>query len=589
MIPVRRVLPWLLAVSFAAFSFWPARDSIPGFGGDPLFNLWTLEVVRHDLATFTSPWRAPLYGGHPLGIAFSENQLFAALLFWPIRALTGNGAAAMGIEAMALSLLAVACTAGWLRAVGVRSLAVWGGLLFAGCGWLQSQYAHYQNLCVFVLPLALWAWTAYARDPRPARLFACVAAFAWIAGWNLYFLVFADLCLAVLAIRARRPAALALTLALQAAFLFPYAAVSRQIGGYGAIETYGATLRSLFGSTARPRLIAPSFDVPVESAGYLGAVWLVCMALSTRRRESRPWLLAAGLAFWAALGRGYGLFDVLAIAPPVGALRASGRAQVLVILFSLPAALGWLETLRPGAAAGALALVVLDLLPAGRPQRVRVDPGLWGAPTGLARELSRSADPVLALPDADERFMLQATQSWTPYYGGHSGRAPAGEVLLQTLAEEGRLHDAVLLSRARRVVALTAETTDALRRVPLPERGCFDALDDRRACLFEAPVDDASRLQLATGLRREISPAAGWPTTDFFAVRSGVLELRDLDRCRLRRTLRIFGWPALSTALALPRFGRVRYETGDRVLRVEARQRIYRLPGFTADFSVACD
>src|SRR6202171_6312783 len=137
---VRRLVPSILAVAFAVWSYRPTVDSILGWGGDPLFNAWTFEVVWHNLAARDPLWQAPLFAGSPLGLAFSENQVIAALVFWPFRALGGSdGAFALGAGAVLSSLLAFACTAGWLRALGLRALAEWGGLLFAGCGWLQRQ------------------------------------------------------------------------------------------------------------------------------------------------------------------------------------------------------------------------------------------------------------------------------------------------------------------------------------------------------------------------------------------------------------------------------------------------------------------
>jgi len=586
---VRRLAPWLLAAIFAAWSYWPSVESIPGWGGDPLFNLWTFEVVWHNLASGGSPFRAPLFGGSPLGIAFSENQIIPALLSWPVRAVTGNGAVALGVVAMVLALLAVACTAGWLRTAGVRALAPWGGLLFAGCGWLQSQYAHFQNLCAFVLPLALWAWAAYARDPRPLRLVACALAFGWIAGWNLYFLVFADVCLLVLAFRARRPLVVVLALAVQAPFLVPYLEVGRVLGGFDAQQSYGAGLRSLLGSALRPRLVMPSFELGIEPAGYLGLVWLCSMALSLRRRESRPWLLAATLAFWAALGRGHGLYDLLALLPPVSALRAAGRAQVLVVLFSLPAVLGWLQTLPLSRAASVLALAVVDLLPAHRPLRVPVDPRLWGPKTSLARELSRSADPLLVAPGVDQRFMLLATQSWTPYYSGLSGRIPAGEELVDALQRSQRYEEAIELTRARRVLALTPQSAGELRKLSrLRPGGCFESLGLPEACLFDVIASDLPPLRLDRNTRREESRPAGWPTNDFIATRSGVLDAREVDRCHVRRTTRLLGLP-LHRSLPLPIPGRARYAAGDAVLHIEARQAIFRARWATAEFELVCE
>src|SRR5207237_10196368 len=111
----------------------------------------------------------------------------------------------------------------------------------------------------------------------------------------------------------------------------------------------------------------PSFEVDVESAGYLSPVWLALMAASLRRPESRPWLAAAAIAFWVALGRGYGLFDALAAFPGPSALRATGRAQILVFLFSLPPLLGWLDSLPRWRAPAAISLALIHVLPAWRP------------------------------------------------------------------------------------------------------------------------------------------------------------------------------------------------------------------------------
>src|SRR2546428_94210 len=352
--------------------------------------------------------------------------------------------------------------------------------------------------------------------PRPARLGACALAFGWIAGWNLYFLVFADLCLLVLAARAKRPLVLALALAVQAPFLVPYAQVARSMGGYAALLSSGAGLRSLFGSAFRPRLLLPSFEVDVESAGYLGPVWLALMAASLRRQESRPWLAAAAIAFWAALGRGYGLFDALAAFPGPSALRSTGRAQILVFLFSLPAVLGWLESLPRWRAPAAISLALIDLIPASRPQRTAVDPALWGPPSELSRELSRPASPPLVVPEAHERFMLDATQSWTPYFGGVSGRAPAGETLLSALERREQFPEALELTRPMRVLALTPAAAEKLGALPpLQPRGWFRHPALGTPCLFDVVPMDLPALRLDRDTRKEDSRAAGWAAADF--------------------------------------------------------------------------
>ncbi len=595
---MRRLLPTALAAAFA-LSFWFQHAFIPA-EGDSAFSLWSFEVVWHHFATlgawqmFSRPfWQAPLFGNAPLGLAFSENQLYSALLLWPVRAASGSGAVALGAGAVAWVFLAYLCAAGWLRALGFRRLCFWGALLFEMCGWLQSQHPRYQAICIFLLPLALWAWTAFTSRPDVPRLALCAFLFGWIGGWNLYFQVFANLCLCVLVglslwrgqiSVARLGALLALVAAVEWPIAAKYLELASITGGYQTASTYGAIWASLLG--AAHRTLLPSLEVPVESAGYVGVVWLALMALSIRRPEARPWLLAAAVAFWAALGMGYGLFELLSLFPGVGALRAAGRALILVMLFSLPAVMTVLEALRPRALALALAASVVELIPVPQRPAGRVDPALWGPPSALSQELAKASDPVLVLPAADATFMLYATQSWTPYFGGYSSRAPAGEELLETVTVRrpwgsGSLDAALDLTRPQRVLALTPALAAQLRASPrLKLRGCYRHLEGAEPCLFEAKPFSGPTLQLDRDASWETSAGGPWPAADLRATAAGALDALEVDRCKLRRTTQLPHLPALGHDLHLQGSAilGVRFAAGERILHHEARQVIFRLP-----------
>ncbi len=610
------VLPTALAVAFALLCFWPPRDAVFGWGGDPLFNLWTLELVWHRLATLgplqmfsRAFWQAPLFGDAPLGLALSENQLYAALLLWPLRALSGNGAFALGVGAAASVIAAHFCAASWLRVTGVVALRFWGGLFFAACGWLQTEYAHYQNLCIFLLPLALRAFAAFEARPTAARLVLCALAFGWIGGWNLYFQLFANACLAVLIFRARRrielprlATLLLLALAVQWPIAGKYLELGKLLGGYRVLITYGASFRSLI-ATDRPRLLVPALQAAGAQAGYLGFVWLGLVVFSFSRRAARPWLLACAVAFWVSLGYGAGLFDLLSLLPGVSGLRAIGRAQVLVMLFSLPAVLGTLETLKPPRALLLVCLALIELTPGQLPLRVHVDPALFGAPTPLTRALAEAEDPVLVLPDADARAMVWLLPGVTPYFSGYSGRAPPGEELLQAITVRrgwgpGSLDAALDLTRPRRVLALTPTLSDELRASPrLRLRGCYAHLDGAAPCLFEtlrpdpraepgqepraaaAPGQEPS-LRLDRDARWEVRDGAHGPGLDLRAIASGALDIREVDRCRLRQTLRFPWLPPLAHDLPLQgsELRGARFTAGDLVLHHELRQAVFRLP-----------
>ncbi|HUJ27448.1 MAG TPA: hypothetical protein VLW85_15595 [Myxococcales bacterium] len=520
----------LAVIAFALWSWRPARDSFAGFGSDPLFNLWHFEVLWHDLSSRAPILWAPLYGGSPLGLAYSETQLAPGVLLLPLFRLCASSALSLGIAGVLLALLAYFCATAWLRSLGLRELAPWGGLLFACCPWLQSQQAHFQNACIFVLPLAFFCW-------QRKWLWASGLAFGWIAAWNVYFALFADACLLVWAVREKRPGPLVVAALVQAPLAWPYV----QLGSFTAQTTYGATWRSVLGSAHRPRLLLPSFEVPIESAGYLGAAWLLLLLLSLWRRGSRPWVAACAIAFWVALGRGFGLFDALALLPGASGLRAIGRAQVLVVAFSLPAVLGLLQSLPRRWAAGALALVCLDWLPAGPPDRVQLPPRL---------QLPALDEAMLVWPPPDAGVMLQLAPSFTPYYGGYSGRTPPGEELLGSLS----LPDALAFTCARRL------------------------LQDGR--LSEVSVADAPALLLD---RDAEMIATGRAAAELRALRDGVLDIRAVDRCRLRQT-------ALGIARTLPLQGLrgVRFRRGEVILRVEAKQWIWRALGAAVRFGVRC-
>ena len=606
---MRRLLPLALTAGFAAWNFWPAVDSIPGWGTDPLLSLWTLELVWHRLSTlgplrmFSLPfWSAPLYGGAALGLAYSENELYAALCWWPIRLATGNGAVTMGIAAMLLTLAAFACAAGFLHALGMRKLCFWGGAVFACCGWIQTQYTHHQNLCIFLLPLAFWAWAAFAQRPDFVRALLCGVAFGWIGGWNLHFQVFAGACLGVLILwnwralpRPQLFALCACAFVLQAPIAAKYLSLSATLGSYHSLQTYGATWLSLLGSGSRPRLLLPSADVGVEAAGYLGVPFLLLALASLRRPSARGWLAAAAVAFWISLGSGAGLFDLAALVPGVDAVRATGRAQILVILFTLPAVIGLLESASPRFAALALGLVALDLLPASAAQRTHVLPELWGPPTALSAELARSDDAILVLPDADAYVMLALIQSWTPYFSGLSSRIPAGEELIRNIASSRpwtprSLDDVLILSNARRVLTVNAAMQAEARASPhLALRSCSRHLDLGEVCLFDAQPQRVTELRIDRDADWHPAKAAGWPASDLLATRAGALEARALDRCRLVREARVFGlrfrheFPLMGSALSGARF-----LPGERILHLEARQALFRLPQASATFALEC-
>ena len=130
------VVPLALCCAYALWTFWPDRASMPGWGGDPLFVLWTFE---HDwrrmdqigpLHLWSSRfWSAPIFAGLSLQLAFSENLLYPALILRPLWRAFG-GPLALQWGAIAMTLAAFGSTLGFLRSIGLREMAAAGALLF---------------------------------------------------------------------------------------------------------------------------------------------------------------------------------------------------------------------------------------------------------------------------------------------------------------------------------------------------------------------------------------------------------------------------------------------------------------------------
>jgi len=605
------LLPPVLVAAYALWTFWPDRASMPG--GEAFFNLWTFEHVWRQMDRLGPLhlwsdrfWTTPIFAGTPLGLAFSENQIYPALLLRPLWHAFG-GVVALSIGAIVFTLAAFGSAFGWLRKIGLQDLASGGALMFACCGFVQSQYVHYQNLSIFLLPLALWSWAALADAPGPLRAALCALAFGWMAGWNIYFQLFADLLLLVLALlpngppRRWRVAALMGAALIQLPIVLKYLELQRLVGTFAVSTTYGALPQSFLATAARPTLLQaylpgyPHIQVPFEAAGLLGFCWTALLVAALWRPRARVWAVAALLAFWAALGLGYGLFDLLHLLPGFSGLRASGRFQVLTALFAVPAALLVLDDARGVLRWLPLAVVAMELIPAGPAHRIALPPDLGRHETAFDAAVAR-AGPLLAVPALDPRFQLYSVHSGVPFLQGSSGRAPANVELLDAIFSSmpwtpASLHDLLDLTRAPLVATTDPVWAKRLSASPLLEaRGCFEHYD-LLVCLFRSrSLPDTPRLSLDQDARWEhgTSPE-GWPVALLRTTRAGILDYGTLGRCRLRETTRI-GPLRWTRELPFPggRLQAVRFETGQVALARESRQGIFRWARAARTYAVQC-
>jgi hypothetical protein len=588
------VVPLALSVAYALWTFWPDRSRIAGWGEDPYFNVWTLELCFRKLDA-SGPfhiwdrafWSAPIFAGSPFGLACSENQIYLAVLLWPLWHLTGNATFAMTIGAAAMIVLAWVCATGWLRSLGFTDLAPWGGLAFAGCGWLQSQLAHYQNVCIFLLPLALWSFERFARKPGPGLLAICALLFGWICGFNLYYQLFANALLPGFCAVRRRAigwprlgALVALTALVEAPILEKYLALERLRGSFSAAVSYGAVPWSFLGSSHRPGLLYRRIEVPIEAAGFCGAIFAALLVVALFRPGTRGWAAFALCAYWTAHGLGTGLFDVVHLVPGFGALRAAGRFQILVVLLGIPAALGVLGSVRPGLRAALLAAMLLELVPRGPPESVPVSPDAGKRIEGVP------AGPVLVFPRTDSLLQLYSLDAGMELVEGQSGVGPANAALLRRRIEAGgpghaTLEEVLRFARPPVVAAPEARWIAFLSGSPLvAARGCRD-LHGIALCFFEPlPLPPEPLLRLDRDGTWDLHQTQdGRPIAALLAKRAGVLDYAALGRCTTREQLKFPALPAFARRTYLRGLEAPLLRAGDPMLVREWRQSIFRLPG----------
>ncbi len=258
--------------------------------------------------------------------------------------------------------------------------------------------------------------------------------------------------------------------------------------------------------------------------------------------------------------------------PVVGGMRAIGRVQALVVLFSVPAILLCLESFSPKIASILLSLLLLELIPGEWVQRVPIDPG-WFKQSPLSSALA-NGPPVLVLPQVNMELMVALADREPAYYGGISSRLPPGqEVLEGSIAAGAPTVDVIIAAGARRVLARTARTVRETAAIP----GAILLGSFEWGSLFAVPPLAAPLLIDRDSVSNQVS--APWPTLELVARRGGILSVRRLDACHLQEEFRL-GPLSISHALRL-QGNEVRTlspRAGDVIVHHESRLAAFRLP-----------
>jgi hypothetical protein len=578
-----------IAASIAVAAAWfigPSRERFAGWGEDPQFILWLFETVwtrisAHGPLWFfdLAQWRAQLFAGADFGLAYSENQIWAALFtYLPFRFLH-SAALTLQLYVVASLVCTYAVTYLWLRSRMLPGFAAGLAAFFATCGWIQSQTGHLQAFCLFTLPLAALALDRLRERGTLAAALLLGASVGWLCGWNLYYFCFAATSCGVALVsdlfRKRLMPGLVLAAGATAALfavpiLKPYLLLDQSLGAHPALESYGLHPAELFARIDSPRLLWPRILASGEP-GAMPISWLLLLIAAVRIPKARPWLIAAAVAFWISTGSTLGAWQTLGWLPGVNGLRAIGRVHVLTIVFSLPALGALLEAFPPKLAGLALLLLVAESLPARPAVHLPVEQDRPAPPFAL------DGSPLLVLPPPDAAAMYSLLPWKVPYQGGYSGFAPPGQELLDETWRRNRDPAAasIAATRPRYVLARSPEVAASVRANERVAREARLVFLGAQSVLFELSGGEPAPLDPVEATAPRTAPSS----LELIAALAGTLSIARVDRCSLRIET---GWGPLSLSrrakLQGSEFLTVKLRPGELVFRHRLKRWIDRWP-----------
>jgi hypothetical protein len=427
--------------------------------GDPVFSIWRLSWVAHQLA------RDPLHlfdanvmypARHTL--AYSDSLLLPNIVAAPFVWLGARPVIVHSLFLIGSFVLAGVCMYLFVRAVtGNMTAAMVAAIAFAFYPYRFDQYCHFEQLISFWMPLALWGLhrtMQYGRT-RDGLLTGAAIAGQYLSGMYLgaYLVVWLVPVWFVLALGRRavraslRPlAAGALLAAVLIAPTLPPHLAARQIVGERStsdVEAFSAQPHHYL--VANPARIAYSdtlgrgrHDPERDLFPGLLIVLLAGVAMLPPWSASRlAYMCALAVAFDASLGANGHVFPVLyKLFVPFRAFRVPARFSMLVGLsLALLAGYGaarlasWFR--RPALRVGIAALVCAALLWEGRFSLV-LEP-IWqtvpkvyawfdGRPDAVVTVLP--PPPTDALQNFECAYMYYSTFHWHRLTNGYSGAWP---------------------------------------------------------------------------------------------------------------------------------------------------------------------
>jgi hypothetical protein len=349
---------WRLAAAFVAYALLAALYLHPIWSvftthiapdlGDPLFNLYILKWVAHEVHLgFAGFWDAPFFFPVRSVLAYSDHLLGPGLAAAAFTSLVPEGLPRWipAYNLLLLSSFAATGLAGCfvLRRGGLGWAAAWlGGVMYAFSPFRWDQLSHLQILLMELIPVTLWSFDRLLARPGRGRAALFLGCYLLHLSGGCYLAFMIHVPLAVLLAnrlpelrrsgswRVELPVlgGTALIAAGAAGALFSrYQVVARVAGlhwGPGLVRTYGASL--------------VSYLTPSHSNLYSA---LLPASLYRPEGSLFPGWLAGGLALLGARDLWKRYRPAEGAPPAAAAVTPAWRRAVLAALLAL-AAVGWL-------------------------------------------------------------------------------------------------------------------------------------------------------------------------------------------------------------------------------------------------------
>jgi len=426
--------------------------------GDPLFSMWRMAWVRHQLVSDPRHlFNANIFYPLPAALTYSDSMLLPGLLSAPLAWLSIHPVVAYNVMLLGAFVLS-GMSAYWLvQSLGSNGVAAWiTAVAFTIAPFRVNHFSHLELQMTMWMPVVLLSIQRVLVDG--SRRFAGLLVVSLAAQWyssmyyglflTLYALVFAAVLGAASKVPPRRIAlgfgaiCLAGLLVLPLVDVYAQSTPARGIRAAEVVASFSAVPSDyLKPGTGNPvyRAFLPRF-VHAERALFPGLVplLLAVAAVWPPLTVGRVAMLAAGVvAFDGSLGlHGVVYPQLYKWIPAFQSVRVPARFAILVVLtLAVLAGAGAARVLsrvaRPWKRVGAAACLTLALVAEGWPRYDRMP--MWQSPPSIYAALPASGAVLFEFPvhaPADRfaenlPYMYFSMWHWTPMVNGYSGFIPA--------------------------------------------------------------------------------------------------------------------------------------------------------------------